>query len=158
MQIEDLLQDDDFSDIMMAHCADILDFLLETEESFSIVCDLAAVEFKPQLPTEITNGLKPMTLFEISGYTLESAEVSEGGDFLYFEAAFGPRNFESSVLVQIDAILQILVETTPIFVNLTALPQNRAKKPFRVSMTGDENIDRSMQSFLDDPENKKFFE
>jgi hypothetical protein len=78
--------------------------------------------------------------------------------WLSFEAGFGEENFGSVVSVPTNSIIQILIDDTAIFVNLSALPQHRKPRPARAEAAGgDASTDRSMQSFLDNPDNKKFF-
>ena len=42
------------------------------------------------------------------------------GENLYFEAGFGPENFASTVSIDISNVIQIIVEDTPIFINVCA--------------------------------------
>ncbi|MDR1451467.1 MAG: hypothetical protein LBI57_03935 [Helicobacteraceae bacterium] len=155
--INDICKDDEFAEMIADHGADILDYLIGSNAPFGVLCDLKEIEFDPPLPEKLLQAFKPLTLFVLSGYTLESAELDEEALWLSFEAGFGDDNFGSVVSVPIDAIIQILIEDTAIFLNLSALPQNRKSKPTRRDAGGDASIDRSMQSFLVNPENKSFF-
>jgi hypothetical protein len=155
--INKIFKDEEFADMIADHGADILDYLTASVTPFGVLCDLNEVVFDPPLPENLLSSFKPLTLFVLAGYTLESADLDEEAIWLSFEAGFGEENFASVVSVPTDAIIQILLEDTPIFLNLAALPQNRKNKPSRANAGGDASADRSMQSFLDNPENKKFF-
>ncbi|MDR0664395.1 MAG: hypothetical protein LBF86_02590 [Helicobacteraceae bacterium] len=155
--INKIIKDGEFAEMIAEHCADILDYLILAGTSFGILCDLNEIVFDPPLPESLNQSFKPLTLFVLSDYTLESAEIDEDTLTLSFEAGFGEQNFGSVVSAPIDSIIQILVEDTAIFLNLSALPQNRKVKPSRTNTGGDASADRSMQSFLDNPENKRFF-
>ncbi|MDR2151398.1 MAG: hypothetical protein LBO72_01135 [Helicobacteraceae bacterium] len=155
--ISKIFKDDEFAEMIADHCADILDYLIASQTPFGILCDLNEITFEPPLPESLSQSFKPLTLFVLSDYTLGGAELNEDTFTLIFEAGFGEQNFGSIVSVPIDSVIQVLLEDTVIFLNLSALPQNRKAKPAKTSAGGDASVDRSMQSFLDNPENRKFF-
>jgi len=138
----DLLQDEEFATILKNHATDILLFLFEKSEEFSILVNTQMVDFDPMIPEDIYQKLPEFTLFVLANYTYESAHIQEGK--LIFEAGFGPQNFGSVVSVPIEAILQIIVDDTPIFVNLAASLQKKAQPK------------NSMEALLSNPENRKF--
>ena len=139
----DLLQDDEFGAILKNHAIDIIYYLFEKDQEFGILTDIKNVEFNPPLPAHIHSKLPEFTLFLLMNYTFESAKLEEG--YLTFEAGFGEENFGSVVKVPIESILQIIVDETPIFVNLTASVQAPKNKP-----------KSSMEALLSNPENQKF--
>jgi hypothetical protein len=143
--VKSFLKDYDFSELMVFHMRDIMDMLLEKGIYFSILTHIDEISYEPILPTEITNNFKPITLFVISDYTFESCSIDE--DNLYFEAGFGHQNVGSFVTVPLNSIVQIVLEDTPIFINLS-LRQKRREK--------DINIKASTNIFLSNPENSKF--
>ncbi len=138
----DLLQDEEFAVILKNHATQLLQYLFEKDQEFGIIADRKSITFDPSLPKEIYESLPEFPLFLLVNYTYESAKIEDGR--LLFEAGFGPQNFGSVVTVPIDAILQIIVDETPIFVNLTA---TISKKP---------SVKNSMEAFLSNPENQKF--
>ncbi len=141
----DILQDAEFRAILKNHAIDIISYLFEKEEEFGVVVDIDAVDFNPPLPEHIFKQLPEFTLFLLMNYTYESAHLEDGK--LIFEAGFGSENFGSVVSVPLDAILQIIVDETPIFVNLTAsIKEKREEK----------GIKSSMEALLSNPENQKF--
>ncbi|MRJ02601.1 MAG: hypothetical protein GXO19_03375 [Epsilonproteobacteria bacterium] len=138
----DLLQDNQFAALLRSHSLDILHYLFEKGEEFGVVADRDAISFNPKLPDEIYRSLPEFPLFLLVNYTFESGRIENGS--LVFEAGFGPENFGSVVTIPVESLLQIIVDETPIFVNLTATIKRRpAPKD-------------SMELFLSNPENRKF--
>jgi hypothetical protein len=135
--------DYDFSKLMTLHIKDIVEMLLQKGESFSILTNIEDIEFDPILPDEIIDSFKPITLFVVSDYTFESCEIDE--DNLYFEAGFGHQNVGSTLTIPLGSIVQILIENTPLFINLSRKLDSTRKK---------ENIQKSTNIFLSNPENK----
>ena len=91
-----------------------------------------------------------MTLFFLAGYTFETARIEE--DCLIFEAGFGSDNFGSVVTVPLLSIMQVIVDETPVLINLA-----RYKKEQKVKKEiNDGGVKNSMDVFLSNPENKKF--
>ena len=144
----DIIKDQPFQEMMEAHIRETLHYLLDRDQPFGLLCNLEHVSFDPPLPEEIAQNLNEVTLFMIAGYTFESFATEE--DRLFFEAGFGPQNFGSVVSMPILAVLQLMVEETPILINLARpLPMQREKR-------GESGIRNSLQSFLSNPENRKF--
>jgi len=140
-----ILGDSDFSYMMKTHIAEILELLMQRGQFFSILTNITNVAFDPQLPAEITSHFKPITLFVIAEYTFESSSIDD--DYLYFEAGFGQENIGSVVTIPLNSIVQILIEETPIFINL-AMELVMEKK--------EENVKKSTNIFLSNPKNKGF--
>ncbi len=138
----EILQDEEFSTILKNHAIDVISYLFEKNEEFGILVDISSVSFDPPLPQEIMQQLPEFTLFVLANYTYESASLQNS--LLTFEAGFGPENFGSFVSVPVESILQIIVDETPIFVNLTA---SISKKP---------KPKNSMEALLSNPENRRF--
>ncbi len=139
----DILQDEEFATILTNHATDILYYLFEKNQEFSILADLKQVEFNPKLPQNIYEKFPEFILFALMNYTYESARLHKG--VLEFEAGFGSENFGAVVRVPVNAILQIIVDETPIFVNLTATIPKRQTRP-----------KSSMEALLSNPENQRF--
>jgi len=140
----DILQNEEFEAIMKNHANDILKFFLERDEPFGVLADTKNISFNPDLPDDIKSSFSEFTFFLIVNYTLESARIENNK--LIFEAGFGAKNIGSVVSIPINSILQIIVDETPIFINLTAT----LKKP-----KNDEGIKTSMEALLSNPENQK---
>ena len=86
----------------------------------------------------------------MAGYTFETARIVD--DSLVFEAGFGADNFGSLVSVPMLSIMQIIIDETPVLINLANYEKNTVVKK-EVDEGGVEN---SMASFLSNPENSKF--
>ena len=140
-----ILGDKEFSQMMKMHIADILELLMQRGQFFSILTNIANVTFEPELPENIKSHFKPITLFVVSEYTFESCTVDE--ENLYFEAGFGQQNVGSYVTIPLNSIVQIVLEDTPIFINLSLRQKRRVK---------DTNIKKSTNIFLSNPENQGF--
>ena len=146
----DIVKNDKFCDIMRLHIQQLLVYLFEQEQNFGILCKIEQLSFDPELPKHISDEFRPMTLFFLAGYTFESARIDN--DSLIFEAGFGSENVGSFVTVPLLSIMQIIIDETPIFVNLAS--------PNIVKQSNDTVVDKgvknSMAAFLSNPENEKF--
>ena len=94
-----------------------------------------------------------MTLFFLAGYTYETARLEEG--YLIFEAGFGSDNIGSVVSVPLSAIMQIIVDETPIFISL-ASPKAVKSTQTNLKEKDNDGVENSMAAFLSNPENAKF--
>ncbi len=145
----DIIKADGFISLMQNHIEEILLYLFEQNQNFGILCKIDHVTFEPPLPEHICNEFRQMTLFFLAGYTFESARLEEG--YLSFEAGFGSENVGSVVTLPLLGIMQIIVDETPVFVNLATLKER--EKEVKETPKG---INNSMASFLSNPENQKF--
>ncbi len=144
--VRGLLGDYDFSELMIFHIRDIVELLIQKGAFFSILTNIEDITFDPELPHEISDSFKPITLFVIAEYTFESCSFDD--ENLYFEAGFGQQNVGSYVTIPLNSIVQIIIEDTPIFINLS-LKQDRKIK--------DDNIKASTNIFQSNPKNSDFF-
>ncbi len=147
--LHDIVGNDNFRDMMIKHISDFIKYLFNENIEFSILTSLANIDFDPPLPEYITTDFKPITLFTLAGYTYDSARVEN--EVLTFEAGFGRENFGSIVSVPLYAILQIIVENTPILINLSTPPETKEKEKEKEKS----GIKKSMDIFLSNPNNKK---
>lgn len=149
----DVLKDRAYATMMQKHIIDILSHLFTQDQNFGILCKIETLSFDPELPQSITSEFRPMTLFFLAGYTFESARID--AEYLIFEAGFGAENIGSVVTVPLLGIMQIIIDETPIFVNLASPLQTlQTKAKNNKSVQGGERS--SMQALLSNPENKKF--
>jgi hypothetical protein len=72
---------------------------------------------------------------------------------IVFEAGFGSENFGSVVSIPLLSIVQIIVDETPLLINLASYKKEIKSIKKEVDSGGIEN---SMSSFLSNPENSKF--
>ena len=145
--LQNLLNDPNFSSEMKRHAREVLEILLEKGINFSILTNLAEISFEPELPEEIRATFDPITMFALTGYTFESCVVDEWG--LIFEAGFGQKNYGSLVRVPLLSVLQIMVDETPILINLSVDVAEEKPKP------STERVKRSMEALLSNPDNEK---
>ncbi|MFA6760930.1 MAG: hypothetical protein WCR69_07805 [Sulfuricurvum sp.] len=148
--LNEIVKDAKYINMMQDSAREVLSYLIHKNCSFGILCRLEFTLFTPPLPSEIEQTLRDVTLFYLAGYTLESAYLQDRK--IIFEAGFGSDNFGSIVEVEIGSIMQIIVEDTPIFINLSEY-----KKPQKIKEKDDNGVQNSISSFLSNPENEKFF-
>ena len=149
--VTDLLYDQKFAYLMEQNATDIIKYLFDKNLEFGVVCDTAGVVFEPTLPKDIMKNIKQIALFVVSGYSFESAYLSDENT-LFFEAGFGPNNFGATVGISVDKIAQIVIEDTPIFINISA----GQKKKQEVIKDESDSEKRSMDRLLNNPENRRF--
>jgi hypothetical protein len=151
--LERILEDRDFATLMRRHLEETMLFLFQKEQNFGILCKIEDTSFHPQLPEEMLGEFRPLTLFFLAGYTFETARIEE--NMLIFEAGFGSENFGSVVSVPLLSILQIIVDETPIMINL-AIEKEDAFADKEEKSVDENGVKNSMASFLSNPENQKF--
>ncbi|WP_169754174.1 hypothetical protein [Campylobacter curvus] len=145
--IEEILDDEKFALLMKMHVYECIDFLLQRNINFSIMANLPLVSFEPELPAEIKAGFNmPVIIFTLAGYTFESTRLSE--DSISFEAGFGAQDYASLVSLPLGAIVQILVENSPILVNFSIHKSKTAHK---------DHTKKSISAFMSNPQNKDIF-
>lgn len=130
---------------MRLHVKEAINTLLNKGVNFSILTNVSEISFEPPLPLEISSNFKPITMFVLAGYTFESCQIDD--DEMSFEAGFGATNFASLVSIPILSVLQVIVEDTPVLINLSVETRRKKKK--------DSGIKRSMEALLSNPENEK---
>lgn len=148
--LEQVLDDKRFAALMQKNIQEMIVHFFQKEQSFGILCKIGDVSFNPPLPQSINAEFRSLTLFFLAGYTFESAYIQD--DLLIFEAGFGAENFGSVVSVPLLSIMQIIIDETPILINLAVYKQELQGEK-KVDESGVEN---SMKSFLSHPENSKF--
>lgn len=148
--LENVIQDEDFAKVMQKNIQNLLIHFFDKEQNFGILCKIEDVAFNPELPSEIESSFRDMTLFFLAGYTFETAHIAD--NCLVFEAGFGSDNFGSLVSVPLYGIMQVIVDETPVLINLaTHKPKMRDSEEFN-----ENGVENSMASFLSNPENSKF--
>ena len=148
--LQNIAKDSDFALMMQRNIEDMIIYFFEKEQHFSILCKIDDVSFEPVLPENINSEFRPLTLFLLAGYTFESAKIVE--DKLIFEAGFGSENMGSLVSVPLLSIMQIIIDKTPVLINLS-----NYKHIQKATKTLDKDgVQNSMASFLSNPENAKF--
>ncbi|MDD5400826.1 MAG: hypothetical protein PHQ93_06550 [Sulfurimonas sp.] len=148
--LDNLIEDRDFAKIMQKNIENLIILLFEKDQNFGILCKIEQISFEPPLPKSISSEFRPMTLFFLAGYTFDTASIVD--DMIVFEAGFGTDNFGSIVTVPLLSIMQIIVDETPLLINLASY-----KKENKIIQKMDNGgVENSMASFLSNPENSKF--
>ena len=148
--IQDFLENEIFVRLMRVHVHETLELLFQEGVHFSILTNVADARFDPPLPEHVTRNFKPITMFVLAGYTFESASVDD--KLLQFEAGFGADNVGSLVTIPISSILQIIIEDTPILINLS-IPSGSDSEIY----PDRGGVQKSMDALLSNPENESLF-
>lgn len=144
--LDEILDDEKFSLLMKMHIYECIDYLLQNNRAFSVMANLDLVKFEPELPSEISSHFRPpVVVFTLDGYTFESAKLSQ--DMLSFEAGFGADDFASFVSFPLGAIVQILIENSPILINFSIHKEKQEPN----------KMEKSMSMFMSNPKNREFF-
>jgi len=149
--LDNILQDKEFAQLMKKNIQDLIVLFFQKEQNFGILCKIEDVAFEPELPESINAEFRPLTLFFLAGYTFETARIEN--DLLIFEAGFGSDNFGSIVSVPLLSILQIIIDETPVLINISVYKEEANEEEKELDENGVKN---SMASFLANPENSKF--
>ena len=152
--LDNLVEDRDFAKFMQKSLQELIVLFFEKEQNFGILCKIEDVSFDPPLPEHLNSEFRPLTLFFLAGYTFESARIEDG--YLVFEAGFGAENFGSVVSVPLLSILQIIVDETPVFINLSTYKEDPNLENVKNVDVDPKGVENSMASFLSNPENSKF--
>lgn len=148
--LDSVINDKEFTQLMQKHMEELIIHFFEKEQNFGILCKIEDAHFEPSLPKDIVSEFRPLTLFFLAGYTFETAHIQD--KHLIFEAGFGSDNFGSLVRVPLISIMQIIVDETPVMINLaTRQPEPKHKK-----ILNPKGVENSMASFLSNPENSRF--
>lgn len=150
--LESLIEDRDFAKMMKRHIEELVVLFFQKEQNFGILCKIEDVSFDPELPDGMSAEFRALTLFFLAGYTFETARIED--EMLIFEAGFGSENFGSVVSVPLLSIVQIIVDETPLFINIAV--ENREKEEEKSKNVDENGVKNSMESFLANPENSKF--
>jgi len=149
--LENVIDEPGFAKIMQRSIQDVIIHFFEMEQNFGILCKIEEVGFNPPLPESINAEFRPLTLFFLAGYTFDTARIED--NMLIFEAGFGSDNFGSVVSVPLLSIMQVIIDETPVLINLSVYKEAEKKK---VVQNDESGVKNSMASFLNNPENSKF--
>lgn len=149
--LNSIIQDAAFADVMKNNIQGMMIHFFEKNVNFGVLCNIEDVSFDPPLPEDIKGAFHPMTLFFLAGYTFDTARITD--DDLIFEAGFGPDNFGSVTTVPLLSIMQIIIDETPVLINLATYKKDSLNV---ISEKDSSGVENSMNSFLSNPENSKF--
>jgi len=151
--LENVIDEAKFAKIMQNSIQNVIIHFFEKEQNFGILCKIEEVHFNPSLPESINSEFRPLTLFFLAGYTFDTARIED--DILIFEAGFGSDNYGSVVSVPLLSIMQIIIDETPVLINLSVYKESQDEQK-EVKKEDDTGVENSMASFLNNPENSKF--
>lgn len=142
--LKDIIENPNYKELIEKQIQDIIVFLLDNNQEFSITANITPITFNPTLPEEIKSQLHKFSLFVLSNYTYTTIEINE--EFLSFEAGFGNENFGSVVKIPLHAIFQIIVEDSILYLNSIATVE-------KFNRDLEKN---SFNIFKNNPNNKRF--
>ena len=147
-----LFQTPEYKALISEHIYNTITYLFDKNQEFAIACEVKHITFMPELPSSLQETFDETVLFILSGYTFESASLEK--EYFSFEAGFGDENFGSTVTVPLLAIKQIFVGDNPIAMNLAEHIDDveSITKDTTAKVSGEK---KSMESLLNNPENKK---
>ncbi|MCF6310560.1 MAG: hypothetical protein L3J19_08855 [Sulfurimonas sp.] len=148
--LDRVIEDKEFAALMQKNIQDLIIYLFNKDQNFGILCKIEDISFDPQLPDDIRAEFRPMTLFFLAGYTFDTAKIEN--NTLIFEAGFGADNLGSFVTVPLLSIMQVIVDETPLLINLASHKRDTQE----VEEADEDGVENSMASFLSNPENSKF--
>lgn len=146
--IFNIVEDITYRDMLEGQIFEVIEYLINKNEEFSITANINGVDFEPAMPDSISKNFSHFTLFTLSNYTYESIILTE--KTITFEAGFGSENFGSHVTIPLYAIFQIVIEESILFLNPTAT----VEKYFEEDEVEEEQVSRSMNAFTMNKKNK----
>ena len=153
--ITNVIEDNNYQQIMIKQIGEIVQYLLDNNEEFSITANIKGTKFNPLIPESISKGFSQFTMFTLSNYTYSTILIEN--NTISFEAGFGKENFGSTVTIPFYAFFQIVVNESILFINPTAtvekyfLEQNQDRSE-------EGQINRSRNAFSMNPKNKKLLD
>ncbi len=148
--LDNVIEDENFALLMQNNIQELIMHFFQKDQNFGILCKIEDASFEPALPESINSEFRALTLFFLAGYTFETARIE--GECLVFEAGFGADNFGSVVTVPLLSVMQMIVDETPVLINLAVYKKEKSAP----KIDDKSGVQNSMASFLSNPENAKF--
>ena len=142
--IKNIIENENYKNLVEKQIKDIIQFLLEKNQEFSITANIEPITFNPELPNEIKDNMHKFSLFILSNYTYTTIIINE--QYLSFEAGFGDGNFGSVVKIPLHAVFQIIVDESILYLNPVATIEKFNK----------DLLKNSFNIFKNNPNNKRF--
>lgn len=158
--IFDIVENIEYREIIENQIFEIIEFLLNEDQEFSITANIKGVSFNPEIPQSIAKSFPQFTLFTLANYTYTTIELTENE--ISFETGFGAENFGSVVSIPLYAIFQIVIDESILFLNPTATVEKyfkiEEKETHREEQIDQDQETRSINAFKLNSKNKKLFD
>jgi hypothetical protein len=142
--IKDIIENNEYKELVERQIKENILFLLKKNQEFSITANLEPISFTPEIPKVIKDQMHKFSLFILSNYTYTTVQVDD--EYLSFEAGFGNENFGSVVKIPLHAVFQIVVDESILYINSVATV-DKFNKDLKKN---------SFNVFKNNPNNKKF--
>ena len=116
--IIDIVEDEDYKELIEGQLFELIGYLLNKDQEFTLTSNIKAVSFEPEIPESIAKNFQPFTVFALANYTYSTIELTD--THISFETGFGAENFGSVVTIPLYALFQIVVDESILFINPTA--------------------------------------
>ncbi len=153
--IFNIIEDIEYKELLEGQIFEVIEFLLEKGEEFSITANINGVSFNPKVPESIAEAFPHFTLFTLANYTYSTIELTHKS--ISFETGFGAENFGSVVTIPLHAIFQIVIDESILFLNPTATVTKYFKKQESNLEAPIDQESRSKNAFMMNSKNKKLF-
>jgi len=158
--IFNIVEDLEYKEIIENQIYEIIEFLLNKEQEFSITANINGVSFDPIVPDTISKSFPHFTLFTLANYTYTTIELTDTD--ISFETGFGAENFGSVVTIPLSAIFQIVIDESILFLNPTATVEKHFKKEDSskeiINKEDEDQEKRSLNAFRMNSKNKNLFD
>lgn len=150
--IFNIIEDMDYREMLEGQIFEVIGYLLNKNEEFSITANINGVDFNPPIPESISQNFQHFTLFTLVNYTYTTIELTD--THISFETGFGAENFGSVVTIPLFAVFQVVINESILFLNPTATVEKYFIKPDPELESDDGQKARSMNAFTMNKKNK----
>jgi len=150
--IFNIIGDIDYREMLEGQIFEVIGYLLNKDEEFSITANIAGVEFNPPIPESISKNFQHFTLFALANYTYSTIELTD--THISFETGFGAENFGSVVTIPLYAVFQIVIDESILFLNPTATVDKYFEKKEVELEDSEDQETRSRNAFTLNKKNK----
>jgi len=113
--IKNVIENNNYKKMIESQVFDICNYLINSNNEFSITANIEAMESEPEIPDAIFESFAHFTMFSLVNYTFQSIELTS--THISFEAGFGSENFGSVVKLPLFTIFQIVIEESILYLN-----------------------------------------
>ena len=80
--IFNIVEDISYRDMLESQIFEVIEYLINKDEEFSITANINGVDFNPEIPESISKNFSHFTLFTLSNYTYESIILTEKNNYI----------------------------------------------------------------------------